>query len=257
MKFFVISDIHSYYTPMITALNESGFDKTNPEHTLVVCGDSFDRGTQSIEVLEFLNSVERKVLIKGNHDDLLMELLNGRMPKPTDTHNGTTETIFQLGYNAGTTKFSDYCIEAYQKYTPLYNQMVNYFETENYIFVHSWIPTKEQPYNVNNPDLTEMVFDENWRSADEERWKAARWVNPYIFALAGLKPDKTIVFGHWHTSWPRARLYGGYEYTDKADFSIFYGDGYIGIDAMTSYSGKVNVLVIEDTPIGNSPIEIS
>ena len=34
--------------------------------------------------------------------------------------------------------------------------------------------------------------------------------------------------------------------TGKADFSIFYGDGYIGIDAMTSYSGKVNVLVVED-----------
>ena len=129
--------------------------------------------------------------------------------------------------------------------------MTDYYETANYIFVHSWIPTKEKPYNTYAPDMTEMVFDENWRNADEERWKAARWVNPYIFALAGLKPDKTIVFGHWHTSWPRARLYGGYEYTGKADFSIFYGDGYIGIDAMTSYSGKVNVLVVKDEAAGS------
>lgn len=246
MKFFVISDVHSCFTPMIEALGNAGFDKTNPDHTLIVCGDSFDRGVQAVEVLEYLNSVEQKVLIKGNHDDLLMELLNGRMPKPADMHNGTTETIFQLGYKAGISAFSDHCKEAYKKFAPLYNQMVNYFETEKYIFVHSWIPTKEQPYNAHFPDLAEMAFDPNWRNADEDSWKAARWVNPYMFASAGLKPDKTVVFGHWHTSWPRARLEDGYEYGIKADFSIYYGDGYIGLDAMTAYSKKVNVLVVDD-----------
>lgn len=248
MKFFVISDIHSFFTPMIAALDKAGFDKNNPNHTLIVCGDSFDRGMQSVEVLEYLDSLERKVLIKGNHDDLMMELLNGRIPKPTDTHNGTTETIFQLGYKAGTTKFADYCSEARKKYVPFYNQMVNYFETANYIFVHSWIPTKNPRDCIHSPDLSATAFDKNWRNADEKRWKAARWVNPFAFALAGLKPEKTIVFGHWHTSWPRARLEGGLEYTGKADFSIYYGDGYIGLDAMTAYSGKVNVLVVEDEP---------
>lgn len=246
MKFFVIADIHSCCTPMIAALDEAGFDKTDTNHTLIVCGDAFDRGTQSVEVMEYLNSVERKVLIKGNHDDLLMELLNGRMPRATDAHNGTTETIFQLGYKAGTTKFSDYCAEAYKKYVPLYNQMLNYFETERYIFVHSWIPVKDKPDNIYNPDFDGTAFDENWRNADEERWKAARWVNPYLFAQAGLKPEKTIVFGHWHTSWPRGRMEDGYEYGSRADFSAYYGDGYIGLDGMTTYSGKVNVLVVDD-----------
>ena len=255
MKFFVISDMHSCYTPMITALNESGFDKSNPDHTLIVCGDSFDRGTQSVQVLEYLDSVKRKVLVKGNHDDLIMELLNGRMPKPVDTHNGTTETIFQLGYKDGISKFSDYCSNARKKYIPLYNQMVNYFETANYIFVHSWIPTKNQPDSIYSPDLSETVFDANWRDADEDRWKAARWVNPYLFALSGLKPDKTVVFGHWHTSWPRARLEGGFEYGKNADLSIYYGEGYIGIDAMTAHSGKVNVLIIEDLPVNSSDHE--
>ena len=30
MKLFVISDIHSFYTPMIEALTTAGFDKDNP-----------------------------------------------------------------------------------------------------------------------------------------------------------------------------------------------------------------------------------
>jgi hypothetical protein len=30
MKLFVISDIHSFYTPMIEALNAAGFNKDDP-----------------------------------------------------------------------------------------------------------------------------------------------------------------------------------------------------------------------------------
>ena len=46
-KFFCISDIHSFYEPMIEALNNAGFNPENPEHILVVCGDVFDRGPNS------------------------------------------------------------------------------------------------------------------------------------------------------------------------------------------------------------------
>ena len=46
-KLFVVSDVHSFYTQLIKVLNEKGFDKNNPEHWFVSCGDLLDRGPES------------------------------------------------------------------------------------------------------------------------------------------------------------------------------------------------------------------
>lgn len=247
MKFFVISDMHSYYDTMVKALDEAGFDRTNPDHTLIVCGDAFDRGSQAVEMFGYLDSLERKVLVKGNHDDMLVELLERKVPGIVDDRNGTLGTVYQLGWDKGVKTFEKFCDNAYKKYKPFYDSMVNYFETENYIFVHSWIPllrdSKIARYYASD---IQYYFNEDWRNATEDMWDDARWGNPYELAAMGLKPDKTVVFGHWHTSWPRARYEGKDEFGPNADFSIYYGDGYIGLDACTAVSGKVNVLVIED-----------
>lgn len=53
MKFFAISDMHSFYDPMIDALDQAGFEKNNPEHTLIVCGDAFDRCKRDDKNLEW------------------------------------------------------------------------------------------------------------------------------------------------------------------------------------------------------------
>ena len=239
MKFFVIADMHSYYDPMIEALREAGFDKNNTQHTLVVCGDAFDRGMHAVEMFEYLDSLERKVLIKGNHDDMLMELMERGYPYSFDKHNGTESTVYQLGFDPSIISFADHCKLAYNRFKPLYDQMVDYFETEKYIFVHSWIPISEEKFGIKS-------FIEDWRNATEEQWKDARWGNPFELAEGVLKPDKTVIFGHWHTTWPRACWEGKAEFGAEADFSTYYGKGYIGLDAMTAHSGKVNVLVVDD-----------
>ena len=247
MKFFVVSDVHSYFSELLLALNNAGFDQNNPYHTLIVCGDYFDRGSQSLAVLSYLISLERKILIKGNHDDMLLELLVRKVPSLVDDRNGTLGTVYQLGRDKGVKTFEKFCDKAYERFKPFYDSMVDYFETENYIFVHSWIPLIRQDnlpkhYARNR----KWAFNEDWRNASKESWEEARWGNPYELASRGFKPDKTIVFGHWHTSWPRAHFEGEDEFSANADFSIYYGDGYIGIDACTAHTGKVNVLVIED-----------
>jgi len=190
-------------------------------------------------VYEYLNSLERKVLIKGNHDDMLIELLERKFPYGFDKHNGTESTVYQLGFDPSAFSFAEHCDVAYSRFKPLYDSMLDFYETENYIFVHSWIPLISERYGFKS-------YIEDWRNASEELWMDARWGNPYELADMGLKPDKTVVFGHWHTSWPRARYEGKEEFGSNADFSVYHGDGYIGVDACTAASGKVNVLVIED-----------
>ena len=66
-KYFVGSDIHSFYTPFIKELNKKGFDLNNEEHILIICGDLFDRGSESLKLYEFIKSLpkERRILIRG------------------------------------------------------------------------------------------------------------------------------------------------------------------------------------------------
>ena len=144
-------------------------------------------------------------------------------------------------------EFYEKCEYTLKKIKTLFDNMVNYFETKNYIFVHSWIPV------INKDDLPahytkgrNFEFDPDWRNASQSEWDAAMWGNPFDMAERGLLPDKTIVFGHWHCSTGWAKAEGRSEFGDDAKFDPYYSDGYIGIDACTAYSGQSNVLVIED-----------
>lgn len=108
-KFFITSDIHSYYTPLKKALDEKGFDPNNEDHWLVVCGDCFDRGNESVEVLHFLMQLERKVLIKGNHDLLLKNLCERGFPYSHDKSNGTVRTVQNFGGSPLPSDFEKSC----------------------------------------------------------------------------------------------------------------------------------------------------
>ena len=134
-KFFCISDIHSFYYEMITALDNAGFDSKNENHYLLVLGDCFDRGSYALEVLNYLESLERVIVIKGNHTDLLMKLIKSGIVYGEDISNGTFNTVLQISQNAGT--FPEACEECHQRIKGFVNNMVDYVELKNHIFVHS------------------------------------------------------------------------------------------------------------------------
>ena len=236
-KFFVMSDIHGYYDKMVEALDNAGFDKDNPDHWVVTCGDHFDRGSQALLVMKYLESLPRKVLVRGNHEQLLEELCERGFPYGYDKSNGTFSTVCQLSqvYTNGEIDYN-YVLTRVE---PFFKQMVNYFETKNHIFVHSWIPVESKNGIV-------CKFKEDWREAHCDYWEKACWGNPYEMAVEWLLPDKTVVFGHWHCSTGWAEAEGRSEFGEDAKFDPYYGDGFISIDACTAYSGKVNVVVIED-----------
>lgn len=255
MKYFVVSDIHSYYDEFIKTLLEKGFDRENEDHTLIVCGDVFDRGPKPIDVMNYLNSLPRVILVKGNHEYLLEEVLQRHGFQSHDIHNGTDKTVLEfLKKNnepvEGTWyKSTNEILEFFDKFIP-------YFETEHYIFVHSWIPVDDfSHYKMSSWGLEGRIdYDENWR---EGNWEEAVWPNPFKYANAGLnKTGKTIVFGHWHcsTGWSIQRFFEGKsnpEFGEDAIWEPYYGEDkegnkYIGIDRCTAYTGEVNVIIIED-----------
>lgn len=257
MKLFVVSDIHSFYTPLIKALDTAGYDKNNEEHWLIVCGDCFDRGPESVKILHFLMSLERKILIKGNHELLFEDLCSREFPYSHDKSNGTVRTVEDLGGSSLPSEFMDSCQIAWNKTAAYRDLLINYFETEKYIFVHSWIPTLTR-YTGKGADKPWYQHDkyyeynEDWRNATEKEWEEAMWGNPFYKAQDGLnKTGKTVVFGHWHCS-------AGYFLNDKENKYSEFGENacwepyinkeqnIIALDRCTAYTNEVNVIVLED-----------
>ena len=112
-------------------------------------------------------------------------------------------------------------------------------EKQHYVFTHGWIPS------IPNRDKS-YSYISSWREADREQWNRARWFNG-MDAAQTADENKTIVCGHWHTSYGHSKYeHKGTEFGEDADFSPYYGPGIIAIDACTAFSGKVNCLVIED-----------
>lgn len=244
-KLFVISDVHGAFDAMKEALDDAGFDPNNEEHWLVSLGDHLDRFRQPQEVVDYLMSLPRKVLILGNHEDLLMECINRGYGLSHDFSNRTVQTILDLAPNAQ--PFYVACAVAEERTKDFIGSMVNYFETKNYIFAHSWVPLNCDddlpPYYIRNRKFSKM---EDWREANNVEWEDARWGNPFALAEQGLLPDKVLAFGHWHCSTGWAKTEGRSEFGEDAKFEPFHGDGFIAIDGCVAHTHKVNVLVLED-----------
>lgn len=259
MTYFCVSDIHGYYDELQQALQEAGFDRNNPNHTLISCGDHFDRGRQPGEVLEFLLNLPRKVLIWGNHDKLLLESCRRGYFYDYDASNGTMGTVQDLTdafahqykeEHGDYPEVAERCKELLRIVEPFYKQHVDYYETANHIFIHGWVPVAihdDKPvYHARGRKFSKLA---DWRKGSEREWNQARWMNPFTAAKLGLQAEKIIVCGHWHCSVGWASAEGRGEFGDDARFDPFPGDGFLAIDGCTAHTGKVNVVVIEDSAL--------
>ena len=146
-----------------------------------------------------------------------------------------------MGLKLGRKKISPECDAVHDLIKPFYKKMVDYFETENYVFVHGWVPYSK----------ASEIQETDWRKGD---WSQARWENGIEQNHYGYNPtNKTVVCGHYHCSYGWSHIAQKYkEFPQKRlkDFELsfqpYYEEGIIAIDACTAYSGKVNVVVLED-----------
>lgn len=228
-KLFVVSDIHGHFSPLKEALDRSGFDRNNKEHLLICCGDYFDRGDENVQVLEFFEALDRKILLRGNHEDMLLKLLTTGQMHPHQYINGTENTLNDF-FGAFEPDPVDHSVDFSGK-TKIVDRLcrfirstVDYYETERYLFIHGWLPEKGTSATAR----------------DWEKARCASWVRHYNGQPP--LPGKTLICGHVPTF--------------CADFlnitpetegdTAFYGNGLIAIDAGTMDSKKINVLVLEE-----------
>lgn len=250
-KWFVTSDVHSYFDVFYAALIAKGFEIDNPDHKLIICGDLFDRGNGTVELFEFVKRLgDRFVYVLGNHEDLLFDCMDeiraGRIPSAHHRSNGTIKTICQFcGENEWIIYDPTWRDKICDTMQPILDwidkKSVDYFEVGDYVFVHGWVPCYQGL--------------DDFRNATKDDWERARWDNGMeMWKYPRCRVEgKTVVCGHWHCSWGWSHIrqmrkeWPNASHKDwQKSFEPFVDDGIIALDACTAYSGLCNVIVIEE-----------
>ena len=257
-KYFIVSDTHSFYSLLVKSLNEKGFDLDNPDHIFVLCGDLFDRGNETVDLLRFIRRIpkERRILIRGNHEYLFIDLLGKDLPDYYDHTNGTVQTLNALTNNKYSNWYDlvlDKKLYDIKKWI-LSDEWIDYYETNKYIFTHAFIPLSIDSNSLSkhmySVDAGFLSYKDNWRESTPKEFENATWGCPWKLVKAGLnKTGKIIVCGHWHTADFFNNLKNLNIHYDVYDNNpIFISKKYklIGLDACTAATHKVNVLVLNE-----------
>lgn len=261
--YFAVSDIHGFYDELVFALKEAGYDKKNSDHILIVVGDIFDRGPKNLFVYKFLKGIpkERRILIRGNHESMFVDLIKKPFPAYYDFQNKTVDAFCQLsGFKEdyltvnlvhGIPNISkDYWAQIVEVVKMMKvdewiksNEWVEYFELDDLIFTHSFLPLRHGGYNP------------NWRvDAEPHEWDKSHWGNPLEQYQMGLfkeeeEKGKKLIFGHWDVY--DIRIHLSNDAMVKRDNSIFEHKGFIAMDGSVYKQNGIifhptNVLVIKD-----------
>ena len=91
-EYFVFTDIHGFYSILKKELIKQGFDENNENHMLISLGDNFDRGNENYEMYD----KNKIILVKGNYEDVLLEMFKRGFPIYRDFANRTYDTVNQM-----------------------------------------------------------------------------------------------------------------------------------------------------------------
>lgn len=249
-KIFACSDLHGHFLQFFRNLKEAGYDRNNENHLLVVCGDIFDRGKENYDIYEYLKTLtdeKKAIVIKGNHDVMLIEYLNGTSISPWNyMMNGTNETLADFLHQ--TLPFETWCI--FQKIdNPTYGDFATWIEiarneiNNEYPELLPWLESLPYYYETDNYIFTHGMIDgacEDWQKSN---WKECVWAKPEDFFNTIVNTDKKVVVGHINCDLLREL---NNQEQDNNSIYIREDGKVIGLDTCTVMTKEVNVLVIDD-----------
>jgi len=177
-----IGDIHGCATALnnlLTAIELTSND------TLVILGDAIDRGPDSRAVLDHLLAVSRNchfVPILGNHEQMLLDVIDSKMPLSDWLIHGGAETLDSYGPGAA-------LIEMPLEHVDFLHTWGDYHETDDHFFAHgNYLPKKK-------------LSKQPW---EETRWRSLKYFMPgphtsgkiAVLGHTANKQGKIINFGH-------------------------------------------------------------
>ncbi|MAT68634.1 MAG: serine/threonine protein phosphatase [Planctomycetaceae bacterium] len=164
-----VGDVHGCATALATVL-----EMIQPQagDTIVALGDVVDRGPDShgaIEQLLVLRERCHLVCIMGNHEQMLLDAVDGHMPVQEWLYHGGAETLDSYGHGKG----------------------VDAIDADHLAFMRTWVDVYETPgefFAHGNYWATRALDRQPWRDL---RWQSLKWHTP-----GPHRSGKTAVLGH-------------------------------------------------------------
>ena len=184
MKIYAISDIHGQFYKLRRLIDRLYIDDN---HLLIFIGDYIDRGDYSFEVIDYLINLNKQyncVFLKGNHESMFMDFMSG-INEDLYTYNGGYQTIQSYENNGYDIYQHTYYIDRSIPVTHMkfYQNLKNYYQTEDYIFVHAGLVPKDIPLEQQPEDI--LLWDR------------------YDFINSDFDWGKKVIFGHTPAREPR------------------------------------------------------
>ncbi|MFO0944025.1 MAG: metallophosphoesterase family protein [Pirellulales bacterium] len=170
-RLIAIGDIHG-----CRAALESLWEAISPtaEDTIVTLGDYVDRGPDSKGVIDLLIEYAKQcklVAIQGNHEEMMLNVLREKLPPHRWLQFGGVDTLDSYGF-VGDLKVIP------ESHHAFFKTMVNYYETDNHIFIHA-------NYDPVLPLEKQGIFQLRWLKLTEST------PQPHV-------SGKRVVVGHTH-----------------------------------------------------------
>jgi serine/threonine protein phosphatase 1 len=138
MQLFIIGDVHGCFHTFLKLL-----EKWNPKKEyLIQVGDLIDRGHFSPLVLKLSYDIkfsfkDQSVFLKGNHEQLMIDYLNGKDPRKVWEFNGGADTLLQFEKEGVDPKF----------YLKWLENLPLYWENESVLISHAGVSEKVNDSN--------------------------------------------------------------------------------------------------------------
>ena len=232
-RYFVFGDVHGEFLPLVSALQEAGWDSENPKHILISVGDNFDRGMDNVKVYKFLRRY-KALCVLGNHDKFFYDYLLGISNGAWDCEqNGMWWTLRDFsGRDIPPTNYFD---------TLPY---LRYQIQERFLDLTSWLGTMPDGYKIGDYIITHAGFDTNYLEHEQDKnWYPSNHMTTpkFIRKYDGYTEKFKFIFGHWH-AWRLTKEFIGID--DHSSYIFEYGN-FIGLDSCSNLTKNVNVYVID------------
>jgi len=149
-KIFVVGDIHGCLEKLVTLMDKLPIDYNQDQ--LIFIGDYIDRGPSSFDVVRYLIELKKlkpdTVFLKGNHEDMLQNYLDGS-DRFTYQLNGGQQTLDE--YLNRSDKKDAFPIPS--EHLEFFNSLKLYYQTDDFIFVHAGLREKVPLESQDRMDL--------------------------------------------------------------------------------------------------------
>lgn len=192
-RLIAIGDIHGCSVALKTLLDAIS---PQPDDTIVSLGDIVDRGDDSKSSIEMLIALRDQcnfVLIQGNHEDMMLEVIRKIQPPQEWLKHGGVSTLDSYGFAGDLSVIP-------QEHIEFIESGVTHYETEKHFFVHgNYDPNK--PLDRQEEDVLKWV---NLMESTPGRHMSGKK------AIVGHTPDKSgEIFDIGHLMCIDTYCYGG------------------------------------------------